>query len=563
MEKVNGVILTTISTLKQQVSGNSPEDQVLQCRLFAENRNINIVQVFAYTISRANEDETIVKAIIEYCKNSDVRIKYLIFKCIDRFSRGGSYFYTHLKRELAKYGIDCLDVYGVIQQPINTLAHLGVEFKWSMVSPTENAELLEANRAKQEVSTILTRMIGAEIGYRRQGYAVRSPKLGLKHKKITTPEGIRVVYEAHPEESKWIVKMFELRAEGILPDEEIVKQVNELGFVSKDRVRWDKTKPKPVPLGMIKGKELDVKQMQKMLQYTEYAGILCDKWTYGYKAIRSAYFKGIVSIGLFNKANRGKVAIIENEDGSVEIAKNIRTFIRNKDNPLFPYKEAILCPICKSELRGSSPRSKSGKHIARYHCDKNHKYWSLNRDKFHTQVYDFIRAIKFKKDFIRLFSEVVIDVWNKKEQEAGQLAIDYGKVVQGLRERKQAIKEKLIMVSSKEAVSMLEEELQDVEAKIAVNTQVRDNSEDEEQNIDMLITYAKYFMEHLEDLLIVEGKPEQQKLLFQLLFEERPTYDELINGTPKLACIYDLNTTSSYSKEDLVNPRRNNTFFKV
>lgn len=75
---------------------------------------------------------------------------------------------------------------------------------------------------------------------------------------------------------------------------------------------------------------------------------------------------------------------------------------------------------------------------------------------------------------------------------------------------------------------------------------------DEEQNIDLLITYSKYFMEHLEELLIAEGKPEQQKLLFQLLFEERPTFNDLVSGTPKLACVYELNTQSSLSKSDLV-----------
>lgn len=140
------------------------------------------------------------------------------------------------------------------------------------------------------------------------------------------------------------------------------------------------------------------------------------------------------------------------------------------------------------------------------------------------------------------------------DQQAEQQAIDFGKTVQELRERKQAIKEKLLMVSSKEAVSMLEEELQDVEAKIAVNTQVKDDSEDEEQNIDLLITYSKYFMEHLEELLIAEDKPDQQKLLFQLLFEKRPTFNDLVCGTPKLACIYELNNQSSLSKSDLGTP---------
>jgi len=38
-----------------------------------------------------------------------------------------------------------------------------------------------------------------------------------------------------------------------------------------------------------------------------------------------------------------------------------------------------------------------------------------------------------------------------------------------------------------------------------------------------------------------------------LLFEERPTFNDLVSGTPNLACIYELNVQSSLSKSDLVN----------
>ena len=189
-------------------------------------------------------------------------------------------------------------MYGVIQSPINTLEHLDVEFSWSKVSPSENAEILEANRAKQEVTTILTRMIGAEIGYRRKGYAVRPPKLGLRHIKKVTPDGIRTILDADPESFRWIVRMFELRADGVKSDEEIVNEVNAMGFVSKDRTRWDKTKPTPVPIGVIKGKPLDVKQLQKMIQYPEYAGVICDKWTKNMPQ-RTAYFDGLVSKDIY------------------------------------------------------------------------------------------------------------------------------------------------------------------------------------------------------------------------------------------------------------------------
>lgn len=547
MEKKYAVGLTTVSTLKQQIAGNSPEVQKKEIKFFADSRDFEVVHIFPYTISRSKEDETIVKAIIEYCKNSKYPIKYLIFKCIDRFSRGGTFFYLHLKKELAKNGIECIDIYGIIQPPINTLAHLGMEFPWSMVSPSENAEILEANRAKQEVTTILTRMIGAEIGYRRKGYAIRPPKIGLIHKKITTHDGIRTVLDADPEKSRWVIKLLELRAEGVMSDEEIVDVVNAMGYTSGDRNRWDRTLPTPVPVGVIKGKPLTAKQLQKMVQYPEYAGVICDGWT-NYQPIRTAYFDGLVSIDTFNRANRGKIAIIEKQDGSLEILRNVKPQIRNKNNPLYPYKEAAACPKCRGELRGSAPRSKSGKHIARYHCNDNHTYWSMNREKFHTQVYEFISSLHFNQDFIRLFTETVLEVWREKQKQSEQLAIDYGKQVQLLREERQSIKDRMKLVKTEAGMKLIEEDLAEIENKIAVATQARDTNEDEDQNIDLLTTYAKYFMEHLEELLIVEDKPEQQKQLFGLAFEETPTFEEIVNGTPKLACVFELNEQYKTSK---------------
>ncbi len=554
MEKKYAVGLTTVSTLKQQIAGNSPDVQKDEIEHFAESKGFTVVKIFPYTISRSKEDESIVKAIIEYCNNSKYPIKYLIFKCIDRFSRSGIYFYMHLKKELAKHGIECVDVYGVIQSPINTLEHLDVEFSWSKVSPSENAEILEANRAKQEVTTILTRMIGAEIGYRRKGYAVRPPKLGLQHvKKVTASDGIRTILEPEPTSSRWIVRMFELRAEGVKSDEDIVNEINAMGFVSKDRTRWDKTKPTPVPIGVIKGKPLDVKQLQKMIQYPEYAGVICDKWTKNIPQ-RTAHFDGLVSIDIYNKANRGKKFIKENPDGSVDILENVKPQIRNKNNPDFPYKEAVVCPECNSNLRGSASRSKSGRYIGYYHCNKGHKYWGENSEKFHTNVYEFIRNLEFNEDFIRLFTETVLEVWRAKQKESEQLAIDYGKQVQVLRQERQSIKERMKLVNTQSGMKLIEEALAEVENKIAIATQARDESEDEDQNIDLLTTYAKYFMEHLEELLIVEDKPVQQKQLFGLAFEQTPTYKDLVNGTPKLACVFELNEDYKRSKSLSVTP---------
>jgi DNA invertase Pin-like site-specific DNA recombinase len=552
----NALILTTISTLKQQIQGSSPDDQEEVCRRYAQSREINIVDVIPFTVSRHNESEQILRYVLDYSHKSPVKIKYLIFKCIDRFTRGGIAFYLHLKEELDKNGITCLDTYGVIQQPINTLAHLDVEFPWSKSSPFQNAEIFEAARSEQEVSIILTRMFGAAIQYRRKGYASRLPKIGLQNIQKITSEGKRVVLTNHPTEDKWIIKIFNLRAEGILSDEKIVEEVNDMGYVSRPHYKWDRTGTKPVSMGRIEGKPLDVKQLQKLVLYTDYAGIICDKWTFN-KPVKAAYFNGLVSIDTFNKANRGKIVIVKLPNDEYRILKNQKPTIRSHNNPLYPFKECVLCPICNKPTTGSAPKSKNG-HIARYHhyhpLNKDNRWWSVNRKIFHKTVYDFVSSVKFDSNLTSLFKEIVLDVWKEKAKETEQVAIDNGKQVQLLREKRQLMKERIITSPNEAVLKVLGEELESIDKQLEKSTEIRNDSEYTDQQISQLLTYAEYFMEHLQELLIVEDKPEQQALLFGLLFDILPNYNDLASGTPKISCIFELNQQSALSKEEYVTP---------
>src|SRR5690606_9589809 len=141
----------------------------------------------------------------------------------DRFTRGGSYLYDHLKMQLDSFGVRLIDIYGIIShQQVNTLEHLGVEYRWSVYSPTKKAEILEAERAKDEMRDIMTRMIGAEIRYVRMGYRVRHAPFGYKNVKVETPHGKRTILKAHPQDARWIKKIYELRVQGSLNDQEII-----------------------------------------------------------------------------------------------------------------------------------------------------------------------------------------------------------------------------------------------------------------------------------------------------------------------------------------------------
>lgn len=539
-----------VSTLKQFDVGNSIEDQRNIC-LEANKRYEHIlVKEFELVETGTDKEREFFEEVLNYCKDPKNRIEVVVFKSIDRFTRGGDYIYSYLKKELAKSGVELVDAYGFIQPVRNTLAHLNIQYPWSLYSPSQNAEIMQANQAKQEVTDFLTRAIGAEIVYTRAGYGCRKAPAGFVNAKIETEMGKRVIRVFNPSEAKWFIKMFELRAEGILSDQEIVDKINELGFKTQQRHRRDKRTKRIV--GYLGNKPLTVKQFQRYIRNPVYAGFICEKWT-NYQPVK-AQFDGLVDIDTFNTANYGKVMIVkDNENYRLLYDQKPYQIIQRKDknNPAFPFKD-VLCPKCHKPLLGSAPRSKSGKHIEYYHCGRNHKYWGVNKKAFEETIYKFISQIKFTQDFIRLFKEVVLDVWNNKKEEAFQSSIDYGQKVEQLKQEKQLIKDKIKALSSYIAIKAFEEDLENTELQIALAIEKRDQHEQKEVDIEELVAFANYFMEHLSDLLIVPNNPLQQKALFNHIFESMPTYEDILNGTLKLSQCFELNQQKTLSKSLMV-----------
>src|SRR5258708_21534653 len=207
----NAVAAIRISSLKQGLQGDSPQAQKDQIEQFAKSHNLNIKKFF-FLMESASKDEQPMQEVVDYCKEPKNGIQLFVIKSIDRFTRGGSYFYDHLKMQLTQYGVKLVDIYGIIgNQEVNTLEHLGVEFSWSVYSPTKKSEILEAERAKDEIRDILSRMIGAEIRYGRMGYRVRAAPFGFMNIQEETSHGRRIVLTPHTTESQWILIMYDLR----------------------------------------------------------------------------------------------------------------------------------------------------------------------------------------------------------------------------------------------------------------------------------------------------------------------------------------------------------------
>lgn len=531
----NAVVAIRISSLKQGLQGDSPEAQKEQIERFALAHNIHIKKYFIFMESASKEEQPVQEAI-DYCKNQKNDIQLFIIKSIDRFTRGGSYLYDHLKNQLVKYNVKLLDIYGVIgNQDVNTLEHLNISYNWSVYSPTKKSEILEAERAKDEMRDIMTRMIGAEIRYVRLGFRVRQPPFGYVNEKVETTHGKRVILKPHPEESEWIIKMFELRARGNLNDNEIVENVNGMGFHTRKqhfRNPQDRTKV----IGERGNMKLHIKQFWRYIQNPIYAGVNIEKWTEGH-AVKGK-FDGLVSMELFNKANKGKKTLTE-ENGEVKFWNRQPEpwrLVKQVKHPDFPYKRYVSCPHCQKPLFGSASRGKMGKYYPAYHCNKRGHYFRVSTKEFNETIASFVRDLNVTPEYVDQLKTYVMDLWGKRQAETQKDTSIIDIKIKELKMAAKATAEKIRYLSSETAIKYMESDLIQFEGQIHELEVSKSNvTIKKEVNMEQVMATVGHFLEHLEELLIDSTNPLKAAEYFGLLFNEMPNYAELVSGTPKLA----------------------------
>ena len=567
MPKANEKIYTIgdcrISSQKQQ-EGASLEDQEIQIRAFAKKRNWELLQVFSKVFSGKAKIRDDFEEILEYIrekKKEGIQIAFYIIKSIDRLTRGGAVPYQKMKDELKKLGTELIDVGGVIQPEQNTLEHLGFSYEWSRHSPTASAQLAKAQEANDVHTEILTRLIGAEISLVKDGYKVRAPNDGFINKRVFVDGKKKKIEVPDPERAHLLRAMYKLRIEG-LDDPEIIARVNAMGYKTKIRHRWNKKKTEVIATEG--GEPLTVKRLQSIIQRPIYAGVKIEKWTNNQPIW--AKYEGLVPLDDFNEANRGKVFIKQNKDGSLHLRHNYLQFgsikpKRLRNNPDFRYK-FVPCPICNKWMLGSSSRGKRGVHYPAYHCGgfssgpREHKYIRFPKDEYEKTIRGFVEALRFTDAMIVGFEDVLNDVYRTKEQEVVSQSALMSHNVGDLKLQQASALKALIGAQNPVTERMLNEKIEELDRQIKEAEEKRDEMEVTEKDVKAFVNSVKTVMEHPTKILIDTDDMHAQQTLFGLVFEEVPTYNEILNGTPKLSLAFKLSDEYTNSKSQLVTPRR-------
>lgn len=97
------------------------------------------------------------------------------------------------------------------------------------------------------------------------------------------------------------------------------------------------------------------------------------------------------------------------------------------------------------------------------------------------------------------------------------------------------------LVSSPTAIKYMEEDLVKLEQQLVDLEAPAQEAESKRLDMPVILTYVKYFAEHLEDLLLHHCNPLNQAAYFGALFDTVPSYDILADGTQKIAQIPGVN----------------------
>ncbi|MEN9920766.1 MAG: hypothetical protein RL538_659 [Candidatus Parcubacteria bacterium] len=534
----------------QQIAGGSMDNQIHIIESFAKRKGILLLSGVDIEIASGAKRRPVYEDHIQYIKEHLGAVGYYIIYQIDRFTREGASTYQEMKKELSELNVVLVDAFGIIQESRNMqeMEELGFEeYEWSHQSPSETTEALEAERARSERKTILQRTIPKQIQYTQRGFHVGCPDDGFVNKKIQVGRELRFVMSPDPERAHFFKKMFELRAECRLTDQEIVDLINEMGYLSKIRKKWNKRKTEII--GQSGGVKMTVKQMHKICERFSYAGVLCEKWTHDKPT--KAKWSGLVSIETWNKANRGKVHLKEYPDGSLGVLYNYKTerpvFQRLRYNPDYPFK-CVVCPECGEPLKGSAPKGRNT-HYPQYHCARGHKSFAVSRDQMDETVEEFLAKTEYSEEYIKVIESLLLRRLRQKQADIVQESKTLNERVALLKSEQEKMLRVLMDTESDAVRKMFEAQLEEKQVEIKRAESYRFSVDLSEADVQELITYARKIVESPEKTLIDKDNPLRQEQLFKLFFHSLPTYSELASGTAKKRFLFNRNCISETPPE--------------
>ena len=459
---MKAIIYCRVSTVEQAQKGYSLEAQERECTKFAENQGFEAEKIFIERGESAKTtDRTELQKLIKYSVENKKSLDALIIWKYDRLARNLS-DQTELVKHFSSLGIRVLSV--TENNEDNSVGRLMRNIIGSF------AQYENDIRAERTISGMKQAL--------KEGRWCWKPPLGYKsikdgNKKCIVPT----------DESQFIVEAFEMMGTSLY------KQTDVLSCLRKKGLNG-----------------LSKSSLNRILRNPLYAGLIRVEWLPDYV---DALHKPIISRDIFFKVQ----AILD--------GKRPVVVPRPRNNADFPLRNFIRCERCGSKLTGSWSKGRNKKY-AYYHCRGKGCSMNIRKEVLEAVFYEYLQSFQPKEEILDLFGAIVLDVWEKQQEERFKEQKRMERELDSLKQKKDRIFDLLLKKTIDDetykfkmeeiAVEITTKEIELNEIKIDLN------------DVESCINYCKFFLSNIARLW--HDSPLDLRQRFQnLIFPEGIAFD--------------------------------------
>jgi DNA invertase Pin-like site-specific DNA recombinase len=501
--KQNAIIYIRVSSA-EQVTNFSLQTQEKACRKYCEDNGLTVNRVFCDAGESAKStDRTQFKKMLAYCADKETCVRTLVVYNTSRFSRNVSDFYQTSALLAAR---------NITLRSVTEPAGEGPEgflISGMMALMADFDNRLKAQRTVVGMKAAISSgrwTHGAPLGY----------LIGAKGAGVTTPSLIHDGHCAH------LVRLaFEQVAHGLLSQKEVLTQVTAAGLRSKT------------------GKQLSAQSFHKMLRRPIYAGRICVK---NLGENLHADFEPLVLPEIFDRV----------QDVLAGRRPRLRPRVQDHD---FPLRVFVRCGDCGTPLTGSWSTGRNGKKYAHYACRKKTcRGVKARKDDLEGEFIDYLRNLLPKPELVRLFREVVLDVWKQKEAanlaNAGALQEQVDGINQKIEQLEEAYVYRTRAIDSQTYTRLLDKLRQDL---LLAHAEQRKTAADG-FNIEALLSFAEHLLTNASEMWLKADLTQRQRLQ-DVLFPAGVTYLSGKFGTAVTCPLFNVFQHIEGENDKLASPR--------
>ena len=325
-----------------------------------------------------------------------------------------------------------------------------------------------------------------------------------------------------PERAPLIRRAFELCASGLHNKRAVLKAVTDLG------------------LRTLRGNAVSPQTFQQMLRNRIYAAWLSVR-TWGDLEHQRGDFEAIVTDELFEQAQ----AVLD--------GKSLVVTPHQRNHPDFPLRVFARCAVCGTGTTGSWSKGRNQRY-AYYRCRSSAcRGVNVRKADMEGAFVRYLDAMVPKPEYVRLFREIVLDVWKQEQADTGGTRRQLQRNLDDLVAKKDRVVDAFLhrgvidQRTYERQVDKLDEEI------TLAETALHDARLDE-LDVEGVLAFAEYALTN-PGRLWIEASLGQKQRLQKVLFPQGVTYSpEGVFGTAEISVIFRLLQALPAQKESEASP---------